>query len=132
MRFDSRSGSTFVRLKSKAMAEIKTRKITLKNVKTETGYKDITVEVVPFNDRNDAHVEFAFGVTDMTGRLPSPYANINEAARAYVELFVVHKEEELRNPLSDVSLVRADLRAARTLFNNPGFQKELRDFFENA
>lgn len=118
--------------KYKAMSEIKTRKITLKNVKTEIGSKDITVEVVPFNERNDSHVEFAFGVSDMMGRLPSPYSNVNDAARAYVELFMVHKEEELNNPVSNVSLVRADLRASRTLFHDPGFQKELRDFFENA
>ena len=118
--------------KSKAMAEIKTRKITLKNVKTETGSKDITVEVVPFNDRNDSHVEFSFGMSDMMGRLPSPYSNVSDAARAYVELFVVHKEEELHNPVSNVSLVRADLRASRCLLNDPIFQKELHDFFENA
>lgn len=112
--------------------EIKTRKITLKNVKTVDGEKDIIAEVVPFNHRNDDHVEFAFGVSDMLGRLPSPYRSMNDAAKAYVELFMVHKEEDLRNPASDAYLVSHDIRASRTLFNDPDFQKELQSFFENA
>lgn len=107
-------------------------KVTLKNVKTADGEKDITVEIVPFNRRNDDHVDFAFGVSDMFGRMPSDFRNVSDAARRCVELFVVHTEEEANDPNSDFSLVRDDTRAARTLYSTASIQKAMSDFFANA
>lgn len=107
-------------------------KITLKKVLTADGEKDITVEVVPFNRRNDDHVDFALAAADMYGRMPSEFRNVTDAAIRCVELFMVHKEADAANPESDYALVHADKRAARTLFNHPAIQKGLSDFFTLA
>lgn len=107
-------------------------KVTLKNVMCEDGEKDITVEIVPFNRRNDDHVDFAFAVSDMFNRLPSEFRNVSEVAKRFVEVFMVHTEEQANDPKSDFSLVYNDTRAARTLYNTPSVQKQLSDFFVNA
>lgn len=109
-----------------------TEHVELKNVITPDGVKNVTVELVPFNYRNNEHTEFAFALADMMGRMPSPFSSINDAAKRFVELFMVHKEEDANNPNSDYSLVINDLRASRTLYNNATHQKQLFDFFENA
>lgn len=107
--------------------------IKLKNViLVDGGFKDIEVSVVPFNIRNDDHVHFVFSYTDMMQGLPSIYKNINDAATDYVNMFMAHTEEDTKNKESDFCLVRRDLRACRTLFNNPGIQIAINDFFENA
>ena len=105
------------------------REVKLTKVLTETGEKDITVTIVPFNRRNDDHVDFVLGVSDMFGRAPSPFKTVTDAAVRYVELFVAHTAEQADDPKSDYSLVHADKRAARILFNDPAFQKEMADFF---
>lgn len=115
--------------KEKALA---TTSVDLRNVIMADGTKDIRVELVPFNCRNNEHVEFAFAVADMMGRMPSPFATVNDAAKRFVELFMVHKAEDANDPTSDYALVYDDLRACRTLYNNATHQKQLFDFFENA
>lgn len=112
---------------------IQKRKVELKNVLFgQTGAQDITVEVVPFNRRNDDHVEFAYAYSDMLFRAPSEFENISQAARRYVAMFMVHKVEDETNPDSNLNKVLGDLRACRILFNQPETQKEFQDFFENA
>lgn len=108
-------------------------KMTLKNVLCEDGtQKNVTVEIVPFNRRNDEHVDFAFAYSDMLGGLPSPFKSMSDVAVRAVELFMVHKEDDAFNTSSDYFIVRKDKRAARTLFGNPILQKAVFDFFENA
>lgn len=107
------------------------KKLELRNVLTPDGDKNIIVELVPFDRRNDDHVEFAFNYADMASGAPSPFKTENDAARRFVELFVVHKEADLLNEKSDVSCVRHDLRAARTALHDVDMQKALRDFFMN-
>ena len=114
------------------MTKTVTNKVELQNVLCAEGTRNITVEVVPFNRRNNDHVEFAFAVADMVGRMPSPFATMSDAAKRYVELFMVHKEEDANNADSDFSCVYNDLRACRILYNTPEFQKQLADFFELA
>ncbi len=104
-------------------------KVELKKVLTADGEKDITVEIVKFNRRNDDHVDFALALADMYGGLPSPFKTLTDAAVRSVELFVAHKEEEAKDPASDFSLVHNDKRAARILFNTDSLQKDLNDFF---
>ena len=107
-------------------------KITLKNVLTNDGVKDFTVEIVPFNRRNDDHVDFALSYIDMLGRMPSQFRTITDAAVRAVELFMVHKENDTAENTAIYEAVRSDKRAARELFNTPSIQKALNDFFENA
>jgi hypothetical protein len=108
-------------------------KVTLKNVLCEDGSsKNITVEIVPFSRRNDDHVDFAFGYSDMLGQAPSPFRSLSDVAVRAVELFMVHKEDDAMDVNSDYYLVRKDKRAARTLLNTPSLQKSIFDFFENA
>jgi len=107
-------------------------KVELKRVITPDGEQDLTVEVVPFNRRNDDHVDFAFAYMDMLGRVPSKFANVSEAARGYVDLFMAHKEEDAVDANSSFACVRKDVRASRVLFHQPKAQKELQDFFGNA
>lgn len=114
------------------MKNIKLEKLELRNVLTSNGDANIVVELVPFNRRNDDHVDFALAYADMLGRMPSEFRNMSDAAVRAVELFVVHKEEDANNAESDFSYVRADKRAARTVLNSMALQKALADFFENA
>lgn len=107
-------------------------KVELRNVLTPSGERNITVEIVPFNRRNDEHVDFAFAVADMYGRMPSVFSNASEAARRFVELFVVHKADDLKDPESDISCVLNDVRACRIAFFNTKSQQEFNDFFGNA
>ena len=107
-------------------------KIELRNVAAGDVDANIVVELVPFNRRNDDHVNFVLAYGDMLGRMPSEFRGLNEAAQRAVELFVVHKEEDALNPQSDFSYVRADKRAARTVLNSASLQKAIVDFFENA
>lgn len=108
-------------------------KIILKNVLVDGDtQKDVTVELVPFSRRNDEHVDFAFGYSDMLSRVPSEFHSLTDVAVRAVELFMVHKEEDANNDKSDFYLVRNDKRAARTLLNTPSLQKALFSFFENA
>lgn len=108
-------------------------KLELKNVLMQDGSsKNITVEIIPFNRRDDAHVDFAFAYADMLGRMPSPFSTATDAALRAVELFVVHKEAEAKNPESDFYAVAHDKRAARLVLNAPGLQDSLGAFFENA
>nr|DAL72683.1 MAG TPA: hypothetical protein [Caudoviricetes sp.] len=112
---------------------IQKRKVELKNVLFgTTGSQDITAEVIPFNRRNDDHVEFAYAYSDMLFRAPSEFENISQAARKYVALFMVHRSEDELNPESNFNKVLRDLRACRILFNQAETQKEFQDFFENA
>lgn len=109
------------------------QKITLKNVMYgNDSEKDIDVEVLPFNRRNDAHVEFAYAYSDMLFRLPSAYKDVSEISRAYVAIFMVRTKEQEQTEDSDFTLVYNDLRACRTLFNQPGIQQALNDFLGNA
>lgn len=106
------------------------RKVELKNVIFgTTGSQDIIVEVIPFDRRNDEHVEFAFAYSDMLMRAPSEFENISQAARKYVTLFMVHTAEDETNENSNFLKVVGDLRACRILFNNVHTQKEFSDFF---
>jgi len=107
-------------------------KVVLRNVLVGNEEKDVTVEIVPFNRRNDEHVDFALGVMDMFGRVPSEFRNITDAAQRAVELFVVHKADDTVENKLIYDSVRNDKRAARFLFNTPSIQKSLNDFFENA
>lgn len=108
------------------------KSITLKNVAHGDSVSDVTVQVVPFSTRNNAHVEFAFAYADMLSRAPSTFANLNDAAFGYVKLFVVHKEEDSANPDCPYYHISRDIRAARTLLNDETIQKALNDFFVNA
>lgn len=112
--------------------ELNIRKIELKNVVRGVEDTDIIVEVMPFNHRNNEHVEFAFNYSDMLCNAPSPFKDVNDASRRYVELFMVHKADDATIPMSNFSCVYNDLRAARTLFHDLTFQAELGRFFENA
>lgn len=105
-------------------------KIILQNVLSgQNNEEDLDVEVVSFNRRNDDHVEFAFSYSDMLLKAPSDFRNISDAARRYVDLFMVHKAEDETNPESTYNKVRGDLKACRTLFHQPKIQKDLNDFF---
>jgi len=74
------------------MNVLELREVTLKNVVTPDGETSLTVKVLPFNKRNDDHVDFAFAYMDMLGRVPSKFQNVSDAAKGYVELFMAHKE----------------------------------------
>lgn len=116
-----------------AQQGVKTRKVLLKNVVFGTdGQEDIEVEVVPFNRRNDDHVDFAFAFSDMLQRVPSEFSSISDAARRYVQLFMVHSAADETNADSKYNKVCGDLRSARILLNQPETQLELTDFFGNA
>lgn len=107
--------------------------VELKNVLLKGGgSENITVKVVPFNRYNNSHVEFAYAYSDMLYRAPSDFTNVSEASKAYVKLFMVHKEEDEKNPESDFSKVYNDLRACRTLFHQDKISLDLNNFFENA
>ena len=106
--------------------------IVLKNVLTPEGERDITADVVPFSRRNDAHVDFAYAYADMMGRMPSRFGNLTDVSRGYVELFMVHKEDDAKNSESDYSCVLSDVRACRTLFHQEDAQKSFHGFFANA
>mgnify|MGYP006867374078 CR=1 FL=1 len=109
------------------------KQVEVKNVLTPTGEeRNFTVEIVPFNRRNDDHVRFAFAYLDMLNKLPSELSSVSDAAQRFVELFVAHKAEDISNPDSVYSCIVKDIRAARTLFNDRELQKSLFDFFENA
>lgn len=114
------------------MKEVEFIKMELKNVLTPDGERNITVQIVPFNRRNDAHVEFAFAYGDMCGRAPSEFRNMSDAAKRFAELFIVHKADDLKDANSDISCVLHDVRACRTAFLNPDVQKQLNDFFDYA
>lgn len=105
--------------------------VTLKNVLTPEGERDIVAQIVPFDRRKDEHVDFAFECADMYGRQPSRFSNVSDAARAFVELFMVHKADDATDPNSDYVCVLRDKRAARTLYHTPAFQQQLQDFFVN-
>lgn len=108
-------------------------KITLKNVAVnDNEEKDFIVELVPFNRRNDEHVDFAFAYSDMLARLPSVFGSITDVAVRAVEIFMVHKEDEAMDVNSVYYAVHNDKRAARTLLHTPSLQKAIADFFENA
>lgn len=107
-------------------------KVEIKGVICPVGERDITVEVIPFNRRNDEHVEFAYSYSDMLYRVPSDFKNVSEAARKYAAMFIAYKEEDLTNPESDYNTICADTRACRTLFYKENFQKALQGFFEIA
>lgn len=105
----------------------------LKNVLMSDGsQKNVTVQIVPFNRRNDDHVDFAFAYVDMLSRVPSPFSTITDAAVRAVELFVAHKEAESKDVNSDFYAVVHDKRAARIVLNEPSLQASLGAFFENA
>lgn len=112
--------------------EIELETVELKNVITSDGEQDIAVQVVPFDKRNDDHVDFAFAFIDMAGGGRSAFSNASEASRRYVELFMKHTVDDESNQNSDFNKVRKDLRAARTLFFQPNIQNALKDFFANA
>ncbi len=117
--------------KSRMEKEIKLRKVTLKKVLTPESEQDFTVEVVPFNRRNDDHVKFAFDYIDMLGRKPSPFETESDAARAYAMLFMAHKADDLNDQNSAISCVLSDVRACRVLLFQAETQKEFHDFFVN-
>lgn len=113
--------------------KIELQEIELKNVLVKgAADENITVKVVPFDKYSDSHVEFAYSYSDMLYKAPSPFKNVNDAARGYVKIFVAHTEEEEKDPKSLFSKVQNDLRACRTLFNQDNIMKALNDFFENA
>lgn len=107
-------------------------KVELKKVLCGEVEKDITVEIVPFNRRNDDHVDFALATSDMLGRLPSDFHSMSDAARRCAELFIVHTEAQANDPTSDYSYILNDKRACRLLFNTASIQKALADFFTLA
>lgn len=113
--------------------QVELKEIELKNVLAK-GLPDenIKVKVVPFDRYSDAHVEFAYAYSDMLYRMPSEFKNGNDAAKAYVKLFVVHTEDEEKDVKSKFNMVKNDLRACRTLFNQDEIMKSLTNFFENA
>ena len=61
--------------------ELVLRKVTLKNVLTPTGERDIEVQVVPFDRRKDEHTDFAYAYIDMLGRMPSEFRNMSDASK---------------------------------------------------
>lgn len=107
-------------------------KVELKKVLCGGIEKDLTVEIVPFNRRNDDHVDFALATADLLGRMPSEFRSITDAARRCAELFIVHTEAQANDATSDYSYVLNDKRACRVLFNTPSIQKSLNDFFTIA
>lgn len=112
--------------------KIETTKVELKKVLCGDVEKDLTIEIVPFNRRNDDHVDFALAVADFYGRMPSNFQSITDAAQRCVELFVKHTGEQADDPNSDYSYVHADKRASRIIFNNPAIQKAIADFLTLA
>lgn len=106
--------------------------VTIKRVLTPKDERDIVVKLVPFDRRNDEHVDFALAFSDMLGGMPSTFKNITDVSIRAVELFMAHTEEDTKNEDSDYSCVHADKRAARLLFNDSFIQKGLNDFFELA
>ena len=117
----------------KSVKKAQTDKVMLRNVLYgDRQRRDMTVEVIQFDPYNDEHVEFAYAYSDMLYRAPSAFRNVGEAARAYVQLFMVHTKENEINPDSDYNHVLNDLRACRTLFNREGIILALDSFFENA
>jgi hypothetical protein len=108
-------------------------RVELKNVLVgDEEQTDLSVEVVPFNRRNDQHVEFAYAYSDMLFKAPSPFKTVSDAAREYVRLFMAHAKDDESNPDSDFLKVYKDLRACRTLFHQDDVMKAMNDFFENA
>lgn len=112
--------------------ETKLTKVELKNVICGPEDRDLTVEIVNFDRRNDDHVTFAFDYADFLHKSASPFTSQNEAARKFVQLFMAHKADDETNQDSTFSYVYNDLRASRTLFFTPEFQKQLVDFLTNA
>ena len=112
---------------------VELKEIELKNVLVK-GLPDenIKVRIVPFDRYNEAHVSFAYEYSDMLFKAPSPFKNINEAARGYVKIFVAHIVDEEKDEKSNFNKVLNDLRACRTLFNQDDIMIALNDFFENA
>jgi len=113
---------------------VEVEEIELKNVlvkKTRTT-ENLKVKVIPFDRYNDKHVEFAYAYSDMLYRAPSSFTNVDDTSRAYVKLFLVHKEAEEKKDDSVFTKVSQDLRACRTLFNQDNIMGALNDFFENA
>jgi len=113
---------------------VELKKVELKNVlvKSTKTTEDLTVEIIPFDRYNDAHVDFAYAYSDMLYRAPSKFRDINEASKAYARLFLLYTEEDEKNELSTFNKVCNDLRACRTVFNQDDNIKSLTDFFENA
>lgn len=109
--------------------EVEFDEVVIPNVIDGDSERDITVQVIPFNRRDDSHVEFAYAFSDMLYRAPSRFRDISEAARSYVTLFMRHTKEESNSAGSDFNLIMNDLRACRILFNHPKIQKDLNDFF---
>lgn len=105
--------------------------VTIKGVLDGDKERDITVNTIPFNKRNDEHVRFAYAFSDMLFRAPSPFTDICDAAKAYVPIFVQHSSAEELDANSDYNLIYNDLRACRVLFNSPTIQKAFNDFFGN-
>lgn len=118
----------------KDVENVATTEIEVKNVLDKNSKKAETlkVNVVPFDRYNDAHVEFAYSYSDMLYKAPSDFKSVNDAARAYVKLFIVHKVDDEKKESSTFSKVANDLRACRTMFNQDGIMLALNDFFENA
>lgn len=116
------------------MEEVKLQEIELKNVlvKATRSEENIKVKVVPFDRYNDKHVEFAYSYSDMLYRAPSPFKNVDDAAREYVKVFVAHTEADEKDEKTTFSKVLNDSRARRTLFNQDAIMSALSDFFENA
>lgn len=107
-------------------------KVTLRNVMSNHATEDIEVEVMPFDQFNEDHVDFAYKYSDMLFRAPSPFSNISDASKAYVLLFVVHTKDSENDPNSKISKVLGDTRASRTLLMRPEIQAALDTFFANA
>lgn len=110
--------------------------VDLKNVYSKDCERELVkAKLVPFNRRNDEHVDFVLAYADFLARVPNDkfgFADANDVARKFTELFMVHKEDDLKDVSSDFSCVLGDKRAMRTLLYNITFQKQMSDFFENA
>ncbi len=107
-------------------------KVQLRNVMFNRSTEDIEVEVVPFDQFNEDHVDFAYKYSDMLFRAPSAFRDISDASKAYAMLFVVHTKESENDPDSKISKVLGDTRACRTLLMRPEIQAALDTFFANA
>lgn len=112
-------------------------KIELKNVlmRDESGNptdeKNLTVEVMPFSRRNDAHTRYAYDFADMMNGIKSTYADLVDAAKGYVDIFLC-RQSDMAEQMEVYNAVRADIRAARTLLMHPNVQDAIQAFFTNA
>lgn len=117
---------------TKAYVPVK-RAVELKDVlvRSTRTKETLNVEVVAFDEFNDAHQEFAYNFSDLLYAQKSANfeSDRNTVARKYVELFLCHAAEDADNDKSVYSKVRGDLRACRTLLHQPEVEKEFLDFF---